>query len=251
MNLIMNGAEAMEGRTGLVQVATREVEVKEDNGRFWHPLTSPPPPGAYVVLEVKDNGKGMNEETISKIFDPFFTTKFTGRGLGLAAVLGIIHGHKGSLQLHSQPGQGTIFQLYFPAIAPLPTHTSGQPSDTTNQAKTLVLVIDDEAPVREAITDTLEIIDVQVITAANGLTGIELFTQRQHEIGLVLLDLSMPGLSGGETFVQLQQINHHVPIILSSGYSQDDLPSHLGNAGFLQKPYNLDQLIKTVRQYIP
>ncbi len=254
MNLIINAAEAIGERPGTVSVSTSTCVIDAEDDRLWRYTGEPLQPGPYVILGVRDNGSGMDGETLSKIFDPFFTTKFTGRGLGLAAALGIVRGHQGGLHVESAPGRGTSFQLYFPASDAAEGKPAG-PSDDASTAvsRVVTLVIDDEAPVREAVTDILEMEGLTVIAAATGAEGIELYRKRARGIGLVLLDLSMPGLSGEETFKQLRQIDPEVRVILSSGYSQAEAFERFageGLLGFIQKPYDADTLIREVRRHL-
>ena len=254
MNLILNAAEAIGDRPGEVVVTTTITSVNE-NDWLWQYTGEPLAPGRYVTLEVRDNGAGMDESTLAKIFDPFFTTKATGRGLGLAAVLGIVRGHKGGLHVSSESGRGTTFKLLFPAqdnrVASLPAPPpviQAQPAESG-----LVLVIDDEEPVREAVTDILEMEGISVITAADGTAGIGLFEEKVADIRLVLLDLSMPGLSGIDTLQALQVINPSVPVILSSGYSEVEVVDRLttkSKAAFLQKPYDQTRLVEVIRQQL-
>ena len=254
MNLIINAAEAIGERPGTVTVTTGMQEVSAADDQLWRYTGEPLVPGDYVVLEVSDNGSGMSAETLSKIFDPFFTTKFTGRGLGLAAVLGIVRGHRGGLAVDSGIGRGTTFRLFFPAgdeasIEPIVSSAAAP----TGAAHGLVLVIDDEAPVREAVADILEIEGVPVIGAATGAAGIELYRDRAAEIGLVLLDLSMPGMTGDETLRRLREIDPGIPVILSSGYSEAEATRRftgLGLVGFIQKPYDAASLVEVVREHL-
>jgi PAS domain S-box-containing protein len=255
MNLIINAAEAIGERPGTVRVITGVEDVRAGDDRLWRYTDQPLAPGRYVTLEVRDNGSGMDAETLSKIFDPFFTTKFTGRGLGLAAVLGIVRGHKGGLLVDSAPGRGTAFKLFFPAgsseaIQPLPPDAAPR---AYAPASGLILVIDDEQPVREAVTDILELDGLQVITAPGGAAGLALYQERQADVRLVLLDLSMPGMGGEETFRRLRAINPDVRVLLSSGYSQAEATRQFvgqGLAGFIQKPYDAGTLVRTIRQHL-
>ncbi|KAA3658414.1 MAG: PAS domain-containing sensor histidine kinase, partial [Chloroflexi bacterium] len=254
MNLIINAAEAIGEHSGTVTISTGTSEIKDGNKPLWRHAGPPLASGLYVTLSVRDNGGGMDEETLAKIFDPFFTTKFTGRGLGLAAVLGIVRGHKGGLQVDSQVGRGTTFKLYFPASVEQPIEESA-PALASAAAGTqgCILVIDDEESVREAVSDILIGEGLEVITAANGEEGLALYVEHQAEIQLVLLDLSMPGLSGAETAVKLQQMNPDVLILLSSGYHQSEVAHKFTNlkvAGFLQKPYDATRLVKTIQRYL-
>ena len=252
MNLIINAAEAIGERPGWVMVRTKVSDLTDADLAAWRIGEENLTPGRYVMLEVEDNGSGMEPETLSKIFDPFFTTKFTGRGLGLAAVLGIVRGHKGGLQVKSTQQVGTQFQIVFPvgAVA-VTTAELPKPLQELALIRHAVLVIDDEAPVRDAVTDILALEDIPVMIAPDGQTGIDLYRQHQAEVRLVILDLSMPGLSGEETLRELRKINAQVPVLLSSGYSQDEVTQRFaGQAelGFIQKPYEIDRLIDEVKR---
>ncbi len=254
MNLIINASEAIGRNLGTVRVTTDTYYITPADAPLWKYIGSPLAPGLYTTLSVQDNGSGMDAATLSKIFDPFFTTKVTGRGLGLAAVLGIVRSHKGGLRVESELGKGTTFTLYFPVSAAQPT---GQTISAAGQGAALtqglVLVIDDEEPVREAVTDILESEGLTVITAPDGRAGLALYRERQADIRLVLLDLSMPGLSGEETFHELRRVNPRISVILSSGYQQSEVTRRFvsqGAIGFLQKPYDMDTLIQEIRRYL-
>lgn len=209
MNLILNAAEAVDSqreRPGWVLVKTGIETLVEDDGRFQQFTGSSLSPGCYVTLEVQDNGCGMDDKTMARIFDPFFTTKFTGRGLGLAAVQGIVRGHRAGLHVASEAGQGTTFTLLFPIS---PDQPVDQPATDNNgripHKEGCVLVIDDETAVRDAVSDILSLEDIKTIIAANGTEGIARYQEHQKDIQLIILDLSMPGLSGEETYAQLKK----------------------------------------------
>ena len=211
--------------------------------------------GRYVAVEIRDNGCGMNEATLAKIFDPFFSTKATGQGLGLAAVLGIVHGHQGKIMVRSKLGVGTVFRLMFRAserpVTPQAMEESGDALQES--ANYLVLVIDDEEPVREAVTDILSMDGIKVLPAASGQQGIEIFSRRSADIDLVLLDLSMPGMSGEETLLRLRELDGTVPVILSSGYDKRDLRHRFSTrdlTGFVQKPYSAQHLSDAIWRYL-
>jgi CheY-like chemotaxis protein len=194
----------------------------------------------------------MNEATLSRIFDPFYSTKGTGRGLGLAAVLGIVRGHNGSLRAESHLEVGTSFQLLFPCDEAEQTgpETAVSPPQTHRNT---VLIIDDEKQVREAIGDILGLKEVPTLSAANGQDGIALFSTHLDQIGFVILDLSMPGLSGIETFEALRAIDPTVKIILSSGYTETEILQKMAGTrptGFLQKPYRLEAVLTLVDKYL-
>ncbi|MEW5987486.1 MAG: GAF domain-containing protein [Chloroflexota bacterium] len=273
MNLVLNAAEAIGERPGHVCLRTAvrlngstPASIAEiSNGaepvpeRIAQVIVAPAAPGRHVTLEVRDDGSGMDADTLSRIFDPFFTTKFTGRGLGLAAVLGVVRGHKGGLEVDTQVGRGTTFRIVLPASLTEASPDEAGPVPEAREiavpdhSRPLILVIDDEEPVREAVTDILAMEEVDVLSAANGPQGLELFRQRQTDIQLVLLDLSMPGMSGEETFVELRRIDPQVRVLLSSGYSQMEARRRFSSqepAGFLQKPYSADSLVTAVRRHL-
>ena len=253
MNLVINGAEAIgEGRTGSVTVTTCLQEID----RIYIQQTFAPEeisPGAYIVLEVTDTGCGMDEPTISRIFEPFFTTKFAGRGLGLAATIGIVRRHKGTLKVYSVPGQGSSFKILIPAGA---SERAGSPLARNEQpprGSETILVIDDEEVVRRTARATLERLGYTVVLAENGAKGILRFRECSAKVSLVLLDLTMPGMPGEEVLESLKAIRPDVPVILSSGFSEMEVTRRLsgkGPASFLQKPYTARQLAEQVRSVL-
>ncbi len=254
MNLIINGAEAIGERPGTVWIRTSEQEITAENPPAPHFAGDPLKPGRYIRLEVEDDGAGMDAATLEKIFDPFFTTKDLGHGLGLAAVLGIVRGHQGCIQVSSREGEGTMFTLFFPALAdaePVADVKTGDDTAVITPAPPkIILVIDDEETVCEAVCDILELDDIEAITASDGAKGLALFQAHQADIGAVILDLTMPGLSGEETFQALREMDTAVPIILSSGFNEDEIthrfPQHKPNA-FLHKPYRAEHLLEIVK----
>ena len=253
MNLLINAAESIGDQPGTIEVQTAVRVITQQDSIYWRYTNQPLPPGGYVSLRIQDSGSGMPKETVSKIFDPFFTTKFTGRGLGLAAVLGIIRSHQGGLRVSSDLGKGTVFELLLPVSAKTVVPDTPIPTVESTTLTGLVLVIDDEAPVRDAISDILEMEGIAVITAANGDAGIELYKAHRAEIDLVLLDLSMPGKSGHETYKELQQLDPNVHILLSSGYSEADATRGFTSptlVGFLQKPYRLETFVQQLKNYL-
>ena len=261
MNLIINGAEACrplvtsEAKfTGQVTVRTRTMQMTASD------IADMPPgftaislqPGQYVCLMVRDNGSGMSAKTLNKIFDPFFTTKPTGRGLGLAAVLGIVRGHQGELFVDSTPDEGTKFEVL------LPIKEHNQPWLLTHDFRTdgqdlprTVLIIDDEPAVREAAADILEEAGVEILLAADGQAGLALYRENTAVVDLILLDLTMPGLNGEETLHALRHLTPNLRIVLSSGYNQIDLSQHLlqqRHTSFLPKPYTAAALIHALQE---
>ncbi len=249
MNLIINAAEAIGASQGTITVTTRTVTLTPETVEEWPGTAWQLAPGLYVQLTVEDDGPGMDEQTLNQIFDPFFTTKFTGRGLGLAAVSGIVRSHKGGLRVTSRPRQGAKFELIFPASDEAIQERVVMNKPSHPDSPKVVLVIDDEESVREAVSDILDMEGITVLQAANGQKGIDIYQSRQAEIDLILLDLSMPGLSGEDTLKKLRQINPQVRVLLSSGYSESDVTFRLdqsGLVGFLQKPYHMNTLLEEV-----
>jgi PAS domain S-box-containing protein len=250
MNLVINASEAIGSRSGVLALATGVARVDEEYLRGFRPDASPPP-GDYVFVEVSDNGCGMDTATLGKIFDPFFTTKFTGRGLGLAAVLGIVRGHKGGLKVYSEPGKGTTFKLFFPvATGKAQDSTSPFPIPAGFRGSGTVLIADDEETVRTVAARMLERLGFAVVLAADGREAVEKFRAEPDRYSFVLLDLTMPRLDGEETFRQMRQIRPGVRVILTSGFNQQEAVMRFtgkGLAGFIQKPFELTKLTQVVR----
>jgi two-component system cell cycle sensor histidine kinase/response regulator CckA len=251
MNLIINGAEAIEPETnGVVLVTSGVQQVDSDHlpGRL---MPAELTPDQYVYVEVQDTGCGMDDETKSKIFDPFFTTKFAGRGLGLAAVSGIVRGHNGAIQVSSTPGEGTTFRVLFPASQQqIPAAQAVVPRTGLSGTGT-VLVVDDEEVVRRTAKAALERYGYTVLLAENGQVGVDVFRHLSDRITLVLLDMTMPVLGGEETLTHLRRIRPDVKVLLSSGYSEVEAVrrfSGKGLAGFIQKPYTAADLAASVQQ---
>jgi PAS domain S-box-containing protein len=238
MNLIINGAEAIGGEGGTVRVST---DIADS--------------GAEIFMQVKDSGSGMSETTKAKMFDPFFSTKFTGRGLGLAAVSGIVRGHKGKMQVDSTPGQGTTFRVTFPAARterPVEVlRTADKPSPMAAQGAGAILVVDDEPAVREMAKVILENSGYTVLAAKDGREAVEIFRRDAGKIGVVLLDMTMPVMGGDEAFRLIREIQPGVPIVMSSGYSELAAREELGRdaiAGFIQKPYTAARLVASIQE---
>jgi PAS domain S-box-containing protein len=254
MNLIINASEAIGLRPGRIHIRTGATTISAGHLDEWNVPKERVSAGNYVRLEVADNGSGMSQAVLGKIFDPFFTTKVTGRGLGLSAVVGIVQGHHGAMRVESEEDRGTTFSLVFPVSEePKKEHEMTQQAPNTQNLQACVLIVDDEADVREVVIDMLDDAGVRTMSAANGEEGIALFQSHPDEIDLVLLDLSMPGIGGKETFRRLKSLKPDLKIVLSSGYSQtevtDDL-SHLGLTGFIQKPYRYDKLNELIRKFL-
>lgn len=254
MNLILNSADAIEQNVGTITVVTKVQELAAEESHHWRWFGTPVVAGRYVRLEVQDTGSGMDEKTLTKIFDPFFTTKFTGRGLGLASVIGIVRAHKGGLHVASVVGKGTTFTLLFPSTDDEITATPNLSAATLIGNGELVLIIDDEEIVREGMADTLTSANFRVLAAADGPAGLQQFHEHANEIKLILLDLSMPGMTGEEVFYQLQAQHCDIPILLVSGYSKSEIMDRFvskGLAGFIQKPYTAESLLQQVQTHLP
>ncbi len=250
MNLVINASEAIGEKSGVVTISTGARYCDAEYLRETL-LDDSLPEGLYVSLEVSDTGCGMDRETQARIFEPFFTTKFTGRGLGMSAVLGIVRGHKGSLKVYSEPGKGTAFQLLFPASveADGPATREVGPMSEWRGSGTILLV-DDEETILGVARLMLEKLGFSVITARDGGEAVEIYRTLGHEIAVVLLDLTMPCMNGEEAFRELRRIDPGVRVILSSGYSEHEIAARFagkGLAGFIQKPYQIARLREAFR----
>lgn len=251
MNLVINGAEAIGEQGGSVVVRTgRQVLEARDLasvGAF--PDTAP---GPFVFVEVSDTGHGMDEGTLARIFDPFFTTKVSGRGLGLAAVQGIIRGHRGAIRVYSELGRGTTFKIFLPTSVELSEREAVTETTPGSNCGT-VLVVDDEPAVRQFARAALEFAGFRVIEAVDGREGVETFRALAGEIDLVLLDLTMPRMNGEEALAEMRKIRSSTTIVLSSGYNHVEATRRLvgrGKVEFIQKPYPAKELISLVGRLI-
>ncbi len=250
MNLVLNAAEAIGNREGAITVRTG---VENVNARYvrQHAEAAGIQPGKYVCLEVRDTGCGMDEATRARIFDPFFTTKFTGRGLGLAAVAGIVRGHKGAIVVSSAPGKGSCFTVLFPSAARVAEEPAVAVSEPTPQGVGVVLVIDDERIVLEMAKRALERQGYTVLLAEGGQEAIDLIGSRPgDDIALVVLDQSMPNMNGEEVLPELRKLRPEVKVVMSSGYSESETMLLIKGqrvSGFIQKPYTAAGLAEKVR----
>ena len=245
MNLIINAEEAMHDRSGEIVIRTFSCPLDESHIATQNPAFEISP-GDYVCLEVADQGVGMDEATMARIFDPFFSTKFTGRGLGLSAALGIVRGHKGSLTVESEPGQGTTFRIYLPSLRSEPAQISAAPKRPLGT----ILVVDDEEIIRNTATHMVEAAGFNVLTAADGAEAVAIFEQRQGKIDLTILDLSMPGMSGERALERIRGQWPDARIVISTGFMDETVFRRLRNsriAGYLQKPYTLARVSEMLR----
>ena len=250
MNLVLNGAEAIgEGKTGVVVVTTGTQMVNE--AYIQEKLTGGEiAPGNYVMLDVSDTGCGMSEATVARIFDPFFTTKFAGRGLGLAAATGIVRGHRGALKVHSVPEKGSSFRVLFPTSEGKPNRRRDDSNDEDLKGSGTILIIDDEEIVRRTARSALEHYGYTVVASESGRDGLELLAKLDFAVDLVVLDMTMPGMSGEESLKHLRSIRPELLVVLSSGYNEMDATRRLtgkGLAGFIQKPYSARRLAEQIK----
>jgi CheY-like chemotaxis protein len=235
MSLALNAGEAMPDG-GILTIRTRTDEV----------------PGPRSVLEVSDTGTGMDEKTLARIFEPFFSTKFVGRGMGLAAVRGIVESHDGEISVRSEPGKGTSFAIGFPAASGAPAE-DGDPATPPRGGAETILVADDEDDVREVVGAMLRSLGYRVIDARNGAEALELFRERFREIDLVLLDRMMPRMTGDQAFAEMRRISPAVRGLLASGYDESGRIREIvsgGFGGFLRKPFRRSELGRKVEEIL-
>lgn len=253
MNLITNAAEAIGDQPGTILLCTGMLEADRDYLSRTY-LDDSLQAGTYVFLEISDTGCGMDSELQKKIFDPFFTTKFTGRGLGLATVLGIVRSHKGAIKVYSEPGHGTTVKVLFPASRQAARAVTEEMEVIEDwRGEGTVLVVDDEESVRLVTRAILEEFGFTVLLAAGGREGINLFRRHAEEIVLVLLDLTMPDMNGDEACQEILNQKPDARVLLTSGYNEMEATRRFadsGPAGFIQKPYQAYSLIRKVRQLL-
>lgn len=254
MNLVLNAAEAMSQSRGAITVVTGRMHVDR---RFLHSarVAAELPEGEGVYLEVSDTGSGMDRPTLERIFEPFFTTKFTGRGLGLAAVLGIVRSHRGALHVVSEVGHGTTFRLVLAAHHQAAAAMAGTPPlfRVLKQNHGRVFVIDDEESVRSVTVQALERTGFTVETATDGEVAIARLREDPDAFAVILLDYTMPRLDGGETFREIQRINPHARVILMSGFPEQEARERMDGAalaGFIQKPFDIATLRRRVEDVV-
>jgi len=246
MNLVLNASEALGDRDGEIAISTNLVR---PSGDFFDGAVLSPPEIAidFVQLEVRDSGSGMSPETMAKIFDPFFTTKFAGRGLGLAAVLGIIRSHRGGLKVRSEVGKGSLFTLLIPASAPgqVETPIVRRAAVIPWKCEGRALVIDDEDHVLKVTAGMLNSCGLKTDLARDGYEGLDLFRAKPGLFDIVLLDMTMPRLSGEETLLLLREVLPNVRVLFMSGYNRREVVDTLAGSGqlaFIQKPFTLEAL---------
>jgi signal transduction histidine kinase len=251
MNLITNASDAIAERSGVVTVSTGLIDA--DPVYLTDIGCSHLPPRTYVYLEVSDTGVGMTEEVKARVFEPFFTTKFTGRGLGLAAVQGIVRAHGGAIKIYTNVGKGTTFKVLLPASEGVREAVAAPPLPVVAGAGKWVLVVDDEEDVRVLARKVLTHAGFQVETAADGREGVDTFRASPGQYAAVLLDLTMPRMNGTEAFRQMRVIRPEVRVILTSGYAAEDATTGFegkGLAGFVRKPFRVGELLAAVAEAV-
>jgi PAS domain S-box-containing protein len=284
MNLLINAGEALPGGRGVVRVMIGAKTALGTPDAHIYVAGTEPQPGNYVTLQVADDGEGMDAAALAHAFEPFFSTRSIGRGLGLAAVLGIVRSHAGGIMLESEPGHGTVITVLWPA-APLalvalpeepaaaalpdgrtPTAATGPailirgeelPAPPQPPHRGTVLVVDDDRTVREALADILDTIDIPTITAINGQEGVALFAERRAEIGLVILDMLMPVMNGGAALREMRAMDPSVPVVIASGYDDYEVERQLaaGNISarpdhVMQKPFSVRVVCDLAKQFL-
>lgn len=255
LNLTTNASEAIGDSSGVISVTTGAMNCDEEYLNTTE-LCNEIQPGLYVYMEVSDTGCGMDKQTRTQVFEPFFTTKYTGRGLGLSSVLGIVKGHSGAMKIYTEPGEGSAFKVLFPAIDPDDTEYGEIGSETQAEhweGKGAVLIADDEDTVLAVGRRMLENMGFEALTAEDGKQAIELFEEHADEIVLCILDLTMPHLSGDEVYREIRRIRDDVPVIVSSGFSRKEVMHRFAGkhlAGFIQKPYRTRELFDIIRNVL-
>ncbi|MBU2548238.1 MAG: response regulator, partial [Proteobacteria bacterium] len=249
LNLGGNAADAMtEG--GRLVIETRNIVLDEEytRGHLGAIL------GKYVLLSVSDTGVGMDRETQAHIFDPFFTTKEFGKGtgLGLASVYGVVKGHGGYITCYSEPGLGTTFKIYLPAIEPGEAEPAVHETQDLPQGGTeTILIVDDEAPIRDFASQVLRHFGYTVLTASNGQEALQVYSNEENRIDLVILDIGMPVMGGHQCLRALRRADPRVKVLVASGYSINGQVKNVmesGALGFVSKPYQLRDLLAGVRK---
>jgi len=248
MNLITNASDALGDDSGTITLTTGTRQL-DDAFRTDAPASDALVPGRYAVLEVRDSGAGMDEETRGRVFDPFFSTKLTGRGLGMAAVLGIVRGHRGAIRIESTPGRGTVATVLLPlSERPLPDTEAPVPG-VPLQVRGAVLVVDDDRMVRTLLDSVLREAGFEVITAADGESGLAQFAEHADRIQLVLLDMTMPRMGGREVVAAMRRRAPGARIVLMSGYTADSVErlTRMPGVRFLKKPFRMEALFDELR----
>ena len=247
MNLVMNASEAIGDQTGSITLRTRLVRGALDSTSTKGVDNTA---ASHVLLQVSDTGHGMDDEMLARIFEPFFTTKFTGRGLGLSAIHGIVKSHNGELKVHSVVGKGTTFDIYLPVTDQQDAASSNVLEMEENPTPGVALLVDDEETVRKLVKRMLRRLGFDDVEAVNGADALEKLKQNIDKISVVLLDITMPVMGGDEAYVKIRALCPALPVVVMSGYSELDmggkLPTEDRYLGVLQKPFTAKDLAATI-----
>jgi CheY-like chemotaxis protein len=255
MNLVLNAAESLGGSPGMLRITTSLYTLQKDSLPDALPAGSLAA-GPHVCLEVSDTGSGMSPEVLARIFDPFFSTQFAGRGLGLAAVLGIVRTHHGGLTVSSTPGAGSTFRVYLPAAPVAATREivpPMQPEESFLAGNGRILIADDDDAVRDLTSTLLVKLGYVPVSAHDGLEAVRLFSENPGGYSTVMLDITMPNLDGLSAMNQIRLLRPRVPVILFSGHSMQDTRRQVGASlftDFLEKPFTIDRLRESLRRAI-
>jgi len=261
LNVVMNASEALEGNGGRIKIRLDRMEMERSELAATY-INDDLSTGSYVRITVSDNGCGMDEKTVSRAFDPFFTTKFTGRGLGLASVLGIVRGHGGAVSLESRPEEGSTIAILLPEASEDDLMLYGHAGFSSGEVylssaapashgpvdayANKVLVVDDERIILETASELLIHMGFMVETASSGEAAVDILKSDESDsIGLVLLDVTMPGMNGLETLRAMRDMRPDIEVVVSSGYAKEEIMPRfmeVGVSGFLHKPYSLGKL---------
>ena len=250
MNLITNASDALDDRSGTVKLSTSlETCSRNDFPSFY--MDNGIKEGQYVVVSVSDTGSGMDKATLSRIFDPFFTTKFTGRGLGLAAVLGIVRAHSGGITVASTPGEGTEMSIFLPVCEDGEIPGEKDSLHSVNDGNGRILLVDDEDSVRSVTGKILHKLGYEVVYACNGREAVELVSENREGFHCIIMDFTMPVMDGFEAFEKINEIDPEARIIISSGFARDEVLKKFSgkkHAGILHKPYSIDEVSLAVKK---
>ncbi len=254
MNLIINAAEAIGDNEGVIRLRVG-ITKRMPSELLTLPKNNVSDLQPCLFIEVSDSGCGMDENTLNRIYEPFFTTKFTGRGLGMSAVMGIVNSHEGGISVESKPGQGTTFRILLPLDeAAAPSRIREKNTQENNwQGHGSLLFVDDEPALRDIMPRVLRQLGFHVLIAANGVEALDLYQRHGNEIKLVILDMTMPQMDGYETYLALQGIDPSVRVIVASGYSKHDIEARFTDSalrGILHKPYSIKELRECMRAHL-
>ncbi|MDA3901914.1 MAG: PAS domain S-box protein [Desulfuromusa sp.] len=252
MNLVINASDAIGDNSGVIAISTGSMDCDRTYlQETW--LDENLAEGRYVFIEVADTGCGIEPSTVPRIFEPFFSTKFTGRGLGMAAVLGIVRGHSGAIKIYTEVGKGSTFKILLPASTLPALKMDLEIPATPLQETGLVLLVDDEKTIRDIGKEMLNEFGFETVTACDGKEALDIFKQQHHQIRFVLMDLTMPRMNGDEAFREFKRIDPAVKVIICSGYNEQEVSQKFvgkGWAGFLKKPYHFSELQKKIQELL-